>query len=256
MTAPRRALRLLLATFAVAALLLLGLLWLRPGADPQVEGSMPAAADLDDATPLSDHPAAQRIAVDLRRLADDSMEGRETGSRGHDLAAAYVAAQFADAGLEPAGDDGGFFQTVPLLRAVPQAEGARLAVMRGGRTIELKLGDQFLPWANFSAGTHRVEAPAVFVGHAIHAPDIGHDDFAGLDLAGRIAVLLPGAPQDFDDQHRAYHSALQEKLAAVAARGDADDQLGGRAAPARRSVSFRQARRQGPWPRRPCATPR
>ena len=106
MTAPRRALRLLLATFAVAALLLLGLLWLRPGADPQVEGSMPAAVDLDDATPLSDHPAAQRIAVDLRRLADDSMEGRETGSRGHDLAAAYVAAQFADAGLEPAGQFG------------------------------------------------------------------------------------------------------------------------------------------------------
>ena len=219
MTAPRRPLRLLLATFAVAALLLLGWLWLRPTAEPSVDGSVPVAADLDDATPLSDDPAAQRIAVDLRRLADDSMEGRETGSRGHDLAAAYVAAQFADAGLEPAGDDGGFFQTVPLLRAVPQAEGARLAVTRGGRTIELKLGEQFLPWANFNAGTHRVEAPAVFVGHAIHAPDIGHDDFAGLDLAGRIAVLLPGAPQAFDDQHRAYHSALQEKLAALAARG-------------------------------------
>lgn len=219
MTTTPRTPRVVLAALVVVALLLIGWWWLRPGAGPQADSPVPVAADPADAVPQSDDPAAQRIAADLRRLADDSMEGRETGTRGHDLAAAYVAAQFAAAGLEPAGDDGGFFQTVPLLRAVPQADGARLAVTRGGRSIELKLGEQFLPWANFHAGAHQVEAPAVFVGHAIHAPDIGHDDFAGLELAGRIAVLLTGAPQAFDDQHRAYHSALQEKLAAVAARG-------------------------------------
>ena len=219
MTAVPRVLRLLLAALAlaVAALLLLGWRCLRPSTPP--EDAAAAAAEPEDATALSDDPAAQRIAVDLRRLADDRMEGRETGSRGHDLAAAYVAARFADAGLEPAGDDGGFFQAVPLLRAVPAEEGARLAVVRGGRTIELRLGEHYLPWANFNAPSHQVEAPAVFVGHAIHAPDIGHDDFAGLDLSGRIAVLFPGVPAGFDDQHRAYHSALREKLAAIATRG-------------------------------------
>ncbi|QCO66662.1 M28 family peptidase [Luteimonas yindakuii] len=219
MTTVPRMLRLLIAAIVVAVLLLLGWQVLRPSTERFEESPSAQLAEAADAAPASDDPAAQRIAADLRRLADDDMQGRETGSAGHDRAAAHVAAQFADAGLEPAGDDGGFFQSVPLLRAVPQADGARLAVTRGGRTIELRLGEHFLPWANFNAPSHQVEAPAVFVGHAIHAPDIGHDDFAGLELGGRIAVLLPGVPSGFDDEHRAYHSALQEKLAAIAARG-------------------------------------
>lgn len=174
---------------------------------------------LADAMPQSSDPASQRIEADLRRLADDAMEGRETGTRGYDQAAAYVAARLADAGLEPAGDEGGFFQTVPLLRATLEEAGARLAVSRAGRTHELRFGEQFLPWANFNAPAHALEAPAVFVGHAIHAPEIDHDDFAGLELDGRIAVLLPGTPEAFDDPHRALHASLQEKLAAIAARG-------------------------------------
>lgn len=216
-----RPLRLLIALLALGALLLVGWRCLR---DPSTDPAPPAAPALEageaaDASPQSEDPAAQRIAADLRKLADDGMEGRETGSRGYELAAAYVAARLAEAGLEPAGDDGGFFQRVPLLRAVAQERGARLAVLRGGRTIELRYGEHFLPWANFDAPSHHVEAPAVFVGHAIHAPELGHDDFAGLDLAGRIAVLLPGAPESFDAHQRAFHSAQREKLAAIAARG-------------------------------------
>ncbi|WP_187775791.1 M28 family metallopeptidase [Luteimonas suaedae] len=186
--------------------------------DPSTERSADGTP-ITDAVPQSSDPAAQRIEADLRRLADDAMEGRETGTRGYELAASYVAARFADAGLQPGGEDGSYFQRVPLLRAVAQEEGARLAVERGGRTIELRFGEHFLPWANFNAPAHAIEAPAVFVGHAIHAPDLEHDDFEGLDLRGRIAVLLPGAPERFDDHRRAFHSSQHEKLQALAERG-------------------------------------
>lgn len=66
----------------------------------------------------------QRIANDVRALADDRFEGREAGTRGYDLAAEYVAQRYADIGLQPAGDDGTWFQTVPLLKATREADGA------------------------------------------------------------------------------------------------------------------------------------
>lgn len=163
--------------------------------------------------------AGKRIADDTRRLADDAMQGRETGTKGHDLAAAFVAARFAAIGLAPAGDGKTYFQRVPLLKSTVVRDGARFAIQRGGRTLELRFAEQFLPWSSFDVPAHSVEGEAVFVGHAISAPDIGHDDFAGVDLTGKIAVVLPGAPSTFDDQHRAFHSAQREKLAELAKRG-------------------------------------
>ncbi|MDH5822651.1 M28 family peptidase [Luteimonas sp. RD2P54] len=213
-----RTLRIVLALVALAAVCLA--LWrcTRPDGAP---AGPDAGAPMADAVAQSSDPAAQRIEADLRRLADDAMEGRETGSRGYELAASYVAARFADAGLAPAGEDGGYYQRVPLLKATVEQEGARLAVERGGRTIELRFGEHFLPWANFNAPAHALAAPAVFVGHAIHAPEVGHDDFEGLELRGRIAVVLPGTPETFAPHLRAYHSAQREKLHALAARGAA-----------------------------------
>src|SRR3546814_7579778 len=67
--------------------------------------------------PWANDPSALRIEADVRKLAGDAMEGRETGTRGYRMASAYVAERFADIGLQPAGDDGTFFQRVPLLKA-------------------------------------------------------------------------------------------------------------------------------------------
>lgn len=161
----------------------------------------------------------QRIANDVRALADDRFEGREAGTRGYDLAAEYVAQRYADIGLQPAGDDGTWFQTVPLLKATREADGAALVVKRNGREIALRFREQFLPTLNFNAGEHALEAPAVFVGQGVHAPELGHDDFAGLDLQGKIAVVFGGAPARFDNDRRAFHSATREKLRALAERG-------------------------------------
>lgn len=161
----------------------------------------------------------QRIADDVGFLADDRLEGRETGTRGYDLAAEYTAKRFREIGLQPAGDNGTYFQRVPLLKATREAEGAALTVKRNGREIALRFREQFLPALDFNATAHAVEAPAVFVGQGVHAPALNHDDFAGLDLHGKIAVLFSGAPARFDNDRRAFHSASREKLRELAERG-------------------------------------
>lgn len=179
----------------------------------------PVGAAQDVPAPWADDPAAQRIEVDLRYLADDRLEGRETGTRGYDLAAGYLARRFDEIGLQPAGDDDTYFQHVPLLRATLQEDGARFVVRRNGRSIALKFQQEFLPASNFDTPEFSLEAPAVFVGQAVHAPALGQDDFAGLDLDGKIAVLFGGAPERFDNDRRAFHASRREKLRGVAARG-------------------------------------
>lgn len=215
----KRSLRIILVLIALVVLAGIGWRCMRADPAPEPAGQAIAPAAPADAMPQSDDPAAQRIAADLRRLAADDMQGRETGTPGYERAAAFVAAQMADAGLEPAGEGGTWFQRVPLLTGTPLRDGARLAVVREGEVDELRFGDEFLPWSSFSAMQHSVRAPAVFVGHAIHAPELDHDDFAGVDLRGRIAVLLPGAPESFDDNARAFYSATREKFTALTERG-------------------------------------
>ncbi len=173
-------------------------------------------ADGFDAT-ASAH--ARRIEADVRFLADDLLEGREAGTRGFDLAALYVAQRLRAIGLRPAGDDGGYFQRVPLLRASREDGGGSVVVQRDTGTVELKFREQFLPQLDFDRTQSQVTAPAVFVGQAVHAPELDHDDFIGLDLRGKIAVLMHGAPRRFDTDRRAFYSSFREKFRALVERG-------------------------------------
>lgn len=168
--------------------------------------------------------AAARVAqawieADVRQLADDRMEGREAGTRGHERAAAYMATRFGQMGLQPFGDKGSFFQQVPLLRASRVRDGASLVVHRGGRDEAFAFAHEFLPAADFARATSAVTAPAVFVGQAVQAPESGHDDFAGLDVRNRIAVVLNGAPGRLDPDARAFHGSLRRKLELLVAHG-------------------------------------
>jgi hypothetical protein len=124
-------------------------------------------------------------------LADDSMRGRETGSAEHRRAAEYVAAAFQRAGLVPAGT-AGWFQPVRF-RVRRIAEGrSSLALVRGGKAETLKFGnDATINLRSSRAGT--VEAPLVFIGYGVRSPEHGHDDLAGVDLKGKVAVVLAGA---------------------------------------------------------------
>jgi Zn-dependent M28 family amino/carboxypeptidase len=145
----------------------------------------PAAAQ-SAATPAPADAWFRHIAA----LADDSMRGRLTGSPEHRKAAEYVAAAFQRAGLEPAGERG-WFQPVPFTVKRLDEKRSSAAIVRGGKAQPLVLGTDATINLRGS-GEGRVDAPLVFVGYGLHAPDRGHDDFAGLDLKGKMVVVLSG----------------------------------------------------------------
>ena len=162
---------------------------------------------------------AKRIEADVRYLADDKLEGRDTGTPGYDLAAEYVARRYAEMGLKPAGDGETFFQRVPLLKALRQEQGAAFTIDRGGAKVSLKFRDEFLPGLNYNAPSHSLTAAAVFVGQGVNAPELEQDDFGGVDVRGKIAVLFPGAPSRFDNDRRAFYSSGAQKLRTLSEKG-------------------------------------
>lgn len=124
-------------------------------------------------------------------LAHDSMRGRETGSPEHRKAAEYVAAVFQRTGLQPGGSDGWFQPVRFRVRRVNEGRSS-LALVRGGRTERLAFGtDATINLRGSTSGT--VDAPLVFIGYGLVLPEQGHDDLKGLDLKGKVAVVLAGA---------------------------------------------------------------
>lgn len=161
----------------------------------------------------------ERIRADVTFLADDLLRGRDTGSEGHRIAANYVAAEFARLGLKPAGENGGYYQEVPFQTAQVLEDGGSMSITVGGETRELTMGDEFFMSGSVKNPAGEVSADLVFVGFGVHAPDVGHDDFAGLDLEGKIAVAINGAPSSFNTETRAHHGSNGTKGKALNDRG-------------------------------------
>ena len=138
-------------------------------------------------------------------LADDLLEGRETGTRGFDIAARYVAAQFAQYGVQPKGDAGSYLHAVPLKTGRLVQDSPRFEIHRKGGIESLVFLDEFSTPASVSADQTDVTAPLVFVGFGITAPRFGHDDYAGIDVKGKIAVVLSGNPPSFPSEEGAYY---------------------------------------------------
>ena len=174
------------------------------------------AADRSSAL-QSIRPASLR--AHLRFLADDLLEGRGTASRGHEIAARYVAAQFEAMGLEPAGTGATFLQTVPLRQAVLVPEGSSLALVRDGRAQALRAGRDYVLPPNLLREESAFDAPVVYVGFGVVAPERRHDDYAGLDVRGKVVALLSGAPAQFPNDQRAYYSSRRLKAETAAERG-------------------------------------
>ena len=141
-------------------------------------------------------PAIRPDAIEahVRYLASDLLEGREAGTRGYDLAAGYVASQFQQLGLRPAGTS--YLQPVPLRATWLVRSGAGMSVRsRSGRSIRLVLGRDYIVWSSPTRESSRVNAAAVFAGYGIDAPAFKHNDYEGLDVSGRIVVVLFGIPR-------------------------------------------------------------
>lgn len=164
-------------------------------------------------------PSPEAIKAHMGFLADDALEGREAGTRGYDIAANYVAAQYALLGVKPAGDKGSYLQRVPLLAFRPSGEGAVTLTGADGAASPLKYGEDYLPNAQAQAADLTVEAPLVFVGFGVVDPTRGRDDYAGLDVKGKIVVMLTGAPSSIQTEERAHLSSPNTKRTEAAKRG-------------------------------------
>ena len=161
----------------------------------------------------------ESIQAEMRFLSDDLLEGRGAGTRGHEIAAKYMASQFEGIGLQPAGDNGTFFQTVPLRRSRVDGAKTSLTLVRGGQEEKLVFGASFMAFGDPAGRTESsVEAPVVFVGYSVTAPELGYDDYKGIDAKGKIVAGLNGAP-DFESTLKAHYSSGAEKAANAAAHG-------------------------------------
>jgi Zn-dependent M28 family amino/carboxypeptidase len=160
---------------------------------------MLAIASAAGAAPPSPAPHVdmKRLSEITRRLASDEFEGRAPGSPGEKKTIPYLIEQFKAAGLEPAGERGGWTQTVPMIRTQLQSP-MKLMVTEGGASTPLRFPDDI--YLSTVRATDRVaiaNAPMVFVGYGVNAPERGWDDFKGVDLTGKVAVFLVNDP-DFE----------------------------------------------------------
>jgi Zn-dependent M28 family amino/carboxypeptidase len=163
--------------------------------------------------------SAANMRADMAFLASDKLKGREAGSPEYDMAAKYVADQMKQIGLTPMGGKGSYFQHVPLVAWRPRDEGKIALTGANGRAIPLVFGKDYLTGDSVQSETLAVEAPLVFVGYGLVAPEHGRDDYKGLDVKGKIVVALSGAPKFLQTEERAYYRNGRTKLKAAWTRG-------------------------------------
>src|SRR3984885_14434929 len=163
------------------------------GADPGAALGLP-----QDVTAAMQRIDAERIRAHVRYLSDDLLEGRGTGTRGGDTAAKYIAAQFALDGLQPAGDDGGYLQKIDFTGVHTEPETTLSLQPEHGAALELKLGDDFVTNNQTQTDTVDIDAPLVFVGYGIEAPEYRWNDFRGVDVSGKVLLVIVNEPPSKD----------------------------------------------------------
>lgn len=218
--------------------------------DRMVETSVAEAPELDDAPQATQDAVFQRLQADISYLASDELAGRDVGTPGLQLAADYIAASFAEAGLDTTLFDGTPWQTfsIPInttitdqqhnrlqitLQDAPQSAADEPAAEQQAATpdpspdavLDGVLEQNFVPLAIGGNGT--VSARLVFAGYGISAPELGYDDYAGIDVQGAVVMVLrkepqgPEADKRFDGDRNSKHAFFDAKIKAAAAHGAA-----------------------------------
>jgi Zn-dependent M28 family amino/carboxypeptidase len=168
---------------------------------------------------------AERLRAHIRYLADDLLEGRGPGSRGDKLAQAYIATQMEAMGLQPAGENGTWFQPFDIV-GVDTKNPATTLFRKGSDSVQLKYHDEFIASSGLQAPAARLDdAELVFVGYGIVAPEYGWDDFKGVDLKGKVLVVMNNDPEDdpalFAGKTRLYYGRWTYKYEQAARTGAA-----------------------------------
>jgi Zn-dependent M28 family amino/carboxypeptidase len=182
----------------------------------------------NDAVPLdSPDVVAALAAVDagmieehIAVLAHDSLEGRAPGTRGYEGGARYAEETLRDLGILPAGENGTYRQAVPLRRSTVVESESSMSVWTPAGNTELVYDLDYYLGADPLRETTEVDAaPVSFVGFGVSAPALGYDDYAGIDVEGKVVVFLSGGPTAFPSNERAYYSSGATKSAEALRRG-------------------------------------
>ena len=162
--------------------------------------------------------SADRVKAHVAFLADDLLEGRGTGTRGHEIAMRYVASQFAAYGLTPAGKDGSWYQPVTLSEASPSSVPASVTITAAKTApVTFAQASEIIAASSQTDKTTDVAAQVVFAGFGIDAPKQGFNDYAGLNVRGKIVAILAGIPKGPPNEVLAHLS--RQKAIMAAARG-------------------------------------
>jgi Zn-dependent M28 family amino/carboxypeptidase len=154
----------------------------------------------------------------VKFLADDSLEGRDTGSEGLRKAQAYAVEQFQKAGLEPAGANG-FYQPVRFTQFQVDEEKSSFALVTSGSSKPLSFADDAFISSRATRASANLTAPLVFVGYGLKIPEKNLDELAGLDLKGKIVVYLPGSPSDIPTALASHYQTPVERWKFLHAAG-------------------------------------
>ena len=141
---------------------------------------------------------AERIRAHVRFLSHDLLEGRGTGQRGGDIAAEYIATQFALDGLKPAGDNGTYMQKVPMVGTMLAPETRFSFVPAKGSPRDLKFLSEYTAYDETQQTESNVNADIIYVGYGIQAPEYQWDDYKGVDVKGKVLLMLVNEPPSDD----------------------------------------------------------
>jgi len=155
-----------------------------------------------------------QIKGDITYLADDKLKGRAPGTEGYQMAVDYVVGQLKSLNVKPAGENGGWTQEVKLRRAF--SNDAVLSLTGAG---PLKRGTDYVVNPNPAVPKISLNAPLVFAGYGISVPSLGYDDYAGLDVKGKIVVIVRGSPDNFSSSVSAHTMNSTEILKVAADHG-------------------------------------
>ncbi|HUB02362.1 MAG TPA: M28 family peptidase [Terriglobales bacterium] len=165
----------------------------------------------------------ENIEAHVRFLSHDLLEGRGTGARGGDIAAQYIATQFALYGLKPAGDNGSYMQKVPLVGVTPGGDTRFSFVPSGGSAWDLKVLDDYVVYDQTQQSVSDIDASIVFVGYGIEAPEYNWNDYKDVDVKGKVLLMLVNQPSDdpnlFHGKALTYYGRWMYKYEEAARKG-------------------------------------
>lgn len=167
-----------------------------------LSASVQAQTNLESLKPMLDGVVPDSIKRHIAYLADDKLRGRLPGTPGFQMAIDYVIQHYKMFGMKPMGDKGTFTQAVKIRKARVNPDDAQLKI--SGIDQALVFGEDFVLSPHFEETSTSVTAPLVFAGYGISAPDMKYDDFSGVDVKGKIIVIVSGAPDNFRSTIRSH----------------------------------------------------